>query len=121
MKNSTSLMYKCDACGAVAPSKSTVYLNGSDKLVCVKCASKLGTCAMCIRGNQCEFLNNPAPIPHQVQTTVREGNMVISKPGPNPQRIKAFCIEGGCKCMDLENKRCMKHTDHFCAGYEERF
>ena len=39
---------------------------------------------------------------------------------PNAQRIKAFCIEGECKCMGYvgEEPKCMRQFGT-CANYKE--
>ena len=90
--------------------------------IMVKCfaINALTTLALVI----CDFKTNPAPIPHFVTKHIRQetpnGYMEQIVQIPNAQRIKAFCIEGECKCMGYvgEEPKCMRQFG-VCANYLE--
>jgi hypothetical protein len=79
---------------------------------------------MCEHSAKCEFNDNPAPIPPVVTKHIRNqtpnGYMEQIVQVPNAQRIKAFCIEGECKCMGYvgEEPKCMRQFE-ICANYLE--
>ena len=110
---------KCVACGH-EPIK--VWYN--DKPFCSRCIELFGTCTMCDHSVKCEFKTNPAPIPQVVTKHVRQetpgGYMEQIVQVPNAQRIKAFCIEGECKCMGYvgEEPKCMRQFG-CCNNYKE--
>lgn len=110
---------KCVACGH-EPIK--VWYN--DRPFCSRCAELFGTCSMCDYSIKCEFKTNPAPMPHFLTKHIREetpnGYMEQIIQVPNVQRIKAFCIEGECKCMGYvgEEPKCMRQFGT-CANYKE--
>ena len=110
---------KCAACGRTG---AKVLYNG--KFFCESCAKSFGTCKMCDYSIKCEFQTNPAPIPQTVTQRIRQetpnGYMEQIVQLPNGQRIKAFCIEGECKCMGYvgEEPRCMRQFGT-CANYLE--
>ena len=110
---------KCACCGRKGA--KTWY---KDKLFCDECVNNFGTCHMCEHSVKCEFRTNPAPIPKVVTKHVREqtpnGYFEQVVQVPNAQRIKAFCIEGECKCMGYvgEEPKCMRQFG-VCADYLE--
>ena len=110
---------KCVACGR---NSAKTWHNG--KLFCDECVAGFGTCRMCEYGRRCEFKTNPAPIPHAVNKRLRQetsiGYIEQIMQVPNAQRIKAFCIEGECKCMGYvdEEPKCMRQFG-ICANYLE--
>lgn len=110
---------KCAACGR---NGAKTWYNG--KLFCDECVAGFGTCRMCEHSQRCEFKTNPAPISHAITKHVRQktpnGYMEQIVQVPNAQRIKAFCIEGECKCMGYvgEEPKCMRQFGT-CANYLE--
>ena len=113
------VFHKCAACG-----RNGAKVLYNNKLFCENCARAFGTCMMCDYGQRCEFQTNPAPIPHFVTKHIRQetlgGYMKKIEQVPNAQRIKAFCIEGECKCMGYvgEELKCMRQFGT-CANYLE--
>lgn len=119
MEDVERLFIKCVACGRNGA--KTFY---NDKWFCADCVRLFGTCAMCDHSAKCEFNDNPAPIPQYVTKRIRQetpgGYIEQIVQVPNTQRIKAFCIEGGCKCMGYigEEPKCMRQFGT-CANYLE--
>ena len=110
---------KCAACGR---NSAKTWYNG--KLFCDECIASFGTCKMCKYGQRCEFKTNLAPIPHFVTKVARKetsvGYMEQIIQVPNPQRAKAFCLEGECKCLEKfdEKYNCMRQFGT-CKNYLE--
>ena len=113
------MFVKCAACGR---NGARIWYNG--KFFCDNCTEAFGTCVMCDHGQKCEFQDNPAPIPPFVTKRVRQetpnGYFEQIVQVPNAQRVKAFCIEGECKCMGYVNERpkCMRQFG-CCEKYKE--
>lgn len=113
-----NLFVKCTMCGR---NGATVIDNG--KFFCSECVKLFNTCATCIHSKKCDFESNPAPIPKVVAKRLRQetqmGYMEQIQHIPNPQRIKAFCLEGQCVCCDhKENPHCMRQFG-LCENYKE--
>lgn len=110
---------KCVACG-----RNGAKILGNGKFFCDKCASKFGTCEMCIHGRSCEFFTNPAPIPQVVMQKIRQqtphGYMEQIQEVPNPERIKAFCLDKCicCRTCEDEKVRCLRQFGT-CENYKE--
>ena len=119
MNDVEKMFVKCAACGHNGA--KVIYKN---KVFCDDCTRAFGTCVMCDHGQRCEFDSNPAPIPKATMKRVRQetpnGYMEQIVQVPNAQRIKAFCIEGECKCMGYvgEEPKCMRQFGT-CANYLE--
>lgn len=113
------MFLKCTACG-----RNGARVNYNGKFFCDDCANAFGTCVMCDHGQKCEFDSNPAPMPKVVAKHIRQqtpnGYIEQIAHFPNAQRIKAFCIEGECKCMDYvdEKPKCMRQFG-CCEKYKE--
>ena len=113
------MFLKCTACGR---NGARVIYNG--KFFCDDCANTFGTCVMCDHGQKCEFESNPAPMPKVVAKHIRQqtpnGYIEQIAHFPNAQRIKAFCVEGECKCMNYvdEKPKCMRQFG-CCEKYKE--
>ena len=109
-------------CAACRRMPGTVWYN--NKLFCKNCSDLFGTCTMCDNSVKCQFKTNPAPISQFVTKRLRQetpnGYMEQIVQVPNAQRIKAFCIEGECKCMGYvgEEPKCMRQFGT-CANYLE--
>lgn len=110
---------KCVACG-----QNGAKVLSDGKFFCDKCASKFGTCEMCIHGRSCEFFTNSAPIPQFVMQKIRQqtphGYMEQIREVPNPERIKAFCLDKCicCKTCEDEKVRCLRQFGT-CEKYQE--
>ena len=119
MSEIEKMFIKCTACGR---NGARVIYNG--KFFCDDCANAFDTCVMCDHGQKCEFESNPAPIPKVVAKHIRQqtpnGYIEQIAHFPNAQRIKAFCVEGECKCMDYvdEKPKCMRQFG-CCEKYKE--
>lgn len=113
------IIHKCARCGRTG---ARVLSNG--KFFCSECAELFGTCGMCVHSLKCEFQTNPAPIPQVITKRIRQetpnGHIEQIIQTPNAQRIKAFCMEGECKCMGYigEEPKCMRQFG-ICANYIE--
>ena len=97
----------------------------NSKLLCEGCISKFGTCATCVKNRGCAFHQNPAPIPKFVMQKTRQetdmGYIEQIQQVVNPQRAKAFCVEGECGCCELGEDgkyRCLRQFG-VCGSYEE--
>lgn len=119
IKDVEKMFVKCTACGRNGA--KTWYNN---KIFCDDCTRAFGTCVMCDYGQGCEFETNPAPIPKVIAKRIRQetpnGYIEQIIHAPNAQRIKAFCIEGECKCMGYvdEMPKCMRQFG-VCEKYKE--
>lgn len=116
------MAHRCTKCGAPIIDTEVLY-NG--KIFCIRCTNMFGTCAMCQNGVKCEFQTNSAPIPQvitkRIQHKTERGIMEQITQAPNPQRIKAFCMEGNCICCKTcedEKVRCMRQFGT-CENYKE--
>ena len=113
------IIHKCARCGRTG---ARVLSNG--KFFCDECASKFGTCEMCIHSRSCEFFTNPAPIPQIVMQKIRQqtphGYMEQIQEVPNPERIKAFCLDKCicCRTCEDEKVRCLRQFGT-CENYKE--
>lgn len=114
------MTYKCQACG---DNGATIIYDS--KFFCARCVDLFGTCAMCVHSKKCEFNDNPAPIPKLITQHIRQqtemGYIEQIQQVPNPQRIKAFCLDGECVCCktcDDKKVRCMRQFGT-CEKYEE--
>lgn len=110
--------YQCRVCGA---NNAKVLYEGN--FFCERCANLFGTCAMCANSQKCSFNDNPAPIPKIVTQRLRQetemGVMEQIIQVPNPQRIKAFCLEEKCICCDhADRPHCMRQFGT-CENYKE--
>jgi hypothetical protein len=73
--------------------------------ICGKCARALSTCAGCKYAN-CEFQENPDPLPKTIMKQFRQGNAVVQTTVMNPERVKKFCEP--CPCFNKEDYACDK-------------
>ena len=122
---------KCSVCGRDCdPSTAliTIDCDGNiDLITCHNCSPQLGHCPTCIHAKRCGFMTDPDPTPHMVVVEQRQqipmGYAIMQKQVPNPARIKKFCIDGQCPCMDEsdpENLYCSKHSGcTTCTNYCE--
>lgn len=111
---------RCVCCGREG---ATVIYDG--KFFCIVCTNNFNTCAMCVHSKNCEFDSNPAPIPKMVVKKIRQqtehGYMEQIVQVPNPQRVKALCLDGECVCCKTcedEKVRCLRQFG-VCENYEE--
>jgi hypothetical protein len=81
---------------------------------------------MCQHNIPCAFFNDPDPMPQMKVVTrqIRQGNatFIEQKQVPNGDRIKKFCIDGGCPCYngDAENPLCCRFGGYTtCTNYCE--
>ena len=123
---------RCENCGrSITVATDTVVSvndDGSARIVCKKCASGFGHCPMCANFGSCAFMDDPDPMPQMVviqktqQTSM--GVMTVQKQIPNPERIKKFCLEGKCSCVDEadpEHPFCCRHSGcATCTNYREK-
>lgn len=119
IKDVEKMFVKCTSCGR---NGAKVWYN--NKIFCDDCVGAFGTCVMCDHSQKCEFQTNPAPIPQFITKHLRQqtpnGYIEQIVQVPNAQRIKAFCIEGQCKCMGYVNEepKCMRQFGT-CEKYKE--
>lgn len=121
----------CENCGKTITQKEDTIIsfkNGKDiSIVCRKCSTYYGTCGMCQHLGPCAFQEDPDPMPQFITKTWRQqtpiGTQVIQRQVPNADRIKRFCIDGGCKCFhDSDNSPicCRLGTGYAtCPNYTE--
>ena len=123
---------RCENCGrpiaVVTDTIVSVNDDGSARIVCKKCAASFGHCPMCANFSSCAFQENPDPMPQyivktwQQQTTL--GTQVIQRQVINPDRVKRFCIDDGCKCFhdDGESPVCCRFGTGCatCTNYCEK-
>ena len=122
---------RCINCGRqpLASTDTVVCVNENDEtfVFCTQCAARLGTCAMCKQSAQCEFAQNPDPMPQfVVQTFQRQtpmGIQTIQQQIKNPERVKKFCIDMKCPCFyeDLEDAFCCRENCATCTNYCDAF
>lgn len=91
----------CGMCGTPISAQNSIYDLELEKIYCHKCFPFIRTCHNCKDGNVCDFQTNPSPLPKQVQSTRRMGNMVTTSTISNPDRVKITC-ENGCPCYSAE-------------------
>lgn len=115
-----TIFRKCTKCG-----RNGAKVLSNKKYFCNECAELFGTCAMCVHGKKCEFNTNLTPIPKVISKRERQqtemGYVEQVYQMPNPQRIKALCIEMECTCCkECEDGkfRCMRQFGT-CEKYEE--
>ena len=97
----------CENCGrsisVVTDAIVSVNEKGEARTVCKQCAATFGHCPMCQHLGPCAFQEDPDPMPRFITKTWRQqtpiGTQVIQRQVPNADRIKRFCIDGGCKCF----------------------
>ena len=110
---------QCARCKREFFASAATYYN--EKPFCERCRDLFGTCGSCVNNSYCAFQEDPSPIPHVIMAQIREGNMVMMEQKPNPKRIKALCIEGGCKCVvKLNDKYACGRIFMTCPNYKER-
>ena len=119
----------CENCGKPLENNDTIIDVKDDNTVhffCRNCATLFGTCAMCSH-TYCGFFNDPDPMPQMKVVTrqIRQGNatFIAQKQIPNGDRIKKFCIDGGCPCYngDAENPLCCRFGGYTtCTNYCEK-
>lgn len=102
----------CSYCGQAPARLINENLTGA----CPNCAQYFNTCTLCLHSANCEFQTNPSPLPHQVQHTIRKGNMTAQTIIQNPERVKAFCVP--CHCWDAESGSCNRQSGT-CGNYNE--
>ena len=112
------MFQKCVRCGR---NGATVIDQG--KFFCKECIELFGTCVTCVNSKKCEFNENPAPFPKVIMQKERQqtehGYIEQIRQIPNPQRIKALCLEGQCICCDHEERpHCMRQFG-ICKNYKE--
>ena len=107
----------CEICGNIVFPKATVIdmTTEEPQLICERCQSRSGTCAVCKHGNECLFQTDPSPIPPIIQKQVRQGNMIAVMDIKNPERIRQTCAKG-CPCFDPETQECNKELG-LCGKY----
>lgn len=118
----------CENCGKPLENNNTVVdtkEDGSIHLFCRKCSSLFGTCAMCMH-TYCGFFNDPDPMPQFVMACREQrtpaGTIVEQYQIPNPDRVKRFCIDDGCKCCHEINEKplCCRFGGYTtCSNYVE--
>jgi hypothetical protein len=69
-------------------------------LLCPNCVKRQGTCAACIRVQDCRFQTDPSPIPPVIMQTRQEGNVFIQEQIRNPEREAITCKL--CECWNGE-------------------
>ena len=79
---------------------------------------------MCLKSVNCEFEQNPDPMPKQIQQTIRQGNMMAQTVVKNPERINAFCAHCPCwntldACCNRENGTCGRYDEYIPVLIEE--
>ena len=122
----------CENCGKTITQKEDTIIsfkNGKDiSIVCRECSTYYGTCGMCANLGPCAFTDDPDPMPQMVviQQTQQTpmGVMTVQKQVPNPERIKKFCLDGKCSCVDEsdpEHPLCCRHSGcATCTNYREK-
>ena len=115
----------CKICGREVPlNKGVLCIDGENiKFICYECNKLLYTCSTCVHCAHCNFNDNPAPIPQVITRRSRQqtsmGYVESIQQIPNPQRIKAMCLEEKCICCDHEEKsHCMRQFG-VCKNYKE--
>ena len=111
---------RCVRCGQI---NAGVISNG--KFFCAECFRFFNTCVMCVHSKKCDFQDNHAPMPQFVMQRVRQqtemGYIEQIQQVPNPQRVKAMCVESECVCCkECEDKKyhCIRQFE-VCEKYEE--
>lgn len=111
----------CSLCGRRFVPPISWFLSGTNLLpLCPSCFNARNTCGTCKSSGYCDFQENPIAIPPMVQATRRQGNMTMTQTVPNPERIKATCMNG-CPCWheDGEDKYCCRQFN-CCGNYDMR-
>lgn len=101
----TSELEFCSICQRPLERQSIAIFPTGARLICKDCMKHYGTCAMCVNAD-CEFEQNPDPMPKIVQKRIQQGNMVQIAQIKNPDRIEKFCPT--CSCWNKEYKSCEK-------------
>lgn len=109
----TNSLEQCSICRRYILPSGVVYSNGN--IYCADCASKLLSCAFCVRCHVCEFETNPDPMPKVIIQTMQQGTMRMQQQVKNPERIKKFCTD--CKCYS-EDSGCLKEFHIGCINHE---
>lgn len=112
------MFHKCAICGR----NGAKVIDGKNYF-CHECINLFGTCMTCVYGASCNFNDNPAPLPKIVMSRSCEqtemGYIEQIQQIPNPQRIKAMCLDTKCICCDHEEKpHCMRQFGT-CKNYKE--
>ena len=109
----------CSICGnPFVPPITYLAVEDAYVVLCPACLKASGTCGLCKASTKCDFQENPIAIPPMVQATRRQGNMTMTQTVPNPERIKATCMNG-CPCWhdDEEGKYCCRQFN-CCGNYD---
>ena len=104
--------FSCDYCGR----PNAPVVDDAGNCSCVECCNTFYTCRLCENIFQCEFENNPSPLPRQVQQTIQRGPMTMQTVIKNPERVKQFCFP--CKCFDQDDLLC-RREENYCKNYIE--
>lgn len=120
-RHTTEALGVCHSCRRPLLPEGTILVKGNDSYLtfCQECASKLSSCALCLKAETCEFETNPEPMPKVTVQQVRKDNMVMQVQIRNPERIKKFCHS--CSCWDAEEGFCYKEYGIGCIKHESVF
>ena len=94
----------CAICGQeMLKENSFIEFKNADhiRIICGKCNSMMGTCALCVKSQTCVFDTDPSPLPKLIQKQVRQGPMISVTQEINPERVAITCAKG-CDCYDSE-------------------
>lgn len=109
---------KCIVCGR----ENATIIDGLIYF-CEECYQYIGTCAFCEHSARCEFNDNPDPMPKVVAVRNRQqtpmGFVEQIQQMPNPERIKAMCVDKECVCYNAANSCCARHFNH-CSNYIDK-
>ena len=103
----------CAICQSYIIGQSFLYTTPNRYVeVCAQCKAAIPTCAGCKRGAKCEFEQNPDPLPKIVLHQFQQGNATVQAQIRNPERVKRFCLD--CPCWCMEDYTC--NRDFNCCG-----
>ena len=122
---------KCANCGKEIINNNDFVIsvkNGERiEFFCKKCASTFGTCAMCVNCGPCVFFESTDPMPQFVMARREQktpmGMIIEQYQMPNPDRVKRFCIDDGCKCYHEVGEKplcCRLGGPATCTNYVEK-
>lgn len=106
----------CEICNMPILGNKYIELIGDVfHVICTTCNSKMYTCQLCNKGQECLFLTDPSSIPKMINKTIRQGNMIMQTQVRNPEREKITCHKCNCWIDDMCQKECgrcknFKHT-----------
>lgn len=121
----------CNNCGRAIDGKEVIISvqNGkSIDIFCPNCSRLFGTCHMCTNNTSCGFFNDPDPMPQMIVIQQKHqtpmGYTVIQKQVPNPDRIRKFCLDTNCVCVDNSDPEhplcCRNGGCTTCTNYREK-